>query len=184
MPSPSHHQGTGKGFKSSDPLRQFHFNQQRPGRSFNQQSPMVQYDGQDYGYGNQRRNYRQQHQQQQQQQDYYNLNRRNQNYGYAEWPRQSQRYARPMQNYDNNRFYPSRRKSLAGNDDDRSKSSSLQVNQTTDLSLVLVNDAIRPVVSPITNNRHATNVNSSSSSNNNKVIVAMPHATAVLPVRR
>lgn len=116
MPSPPHHQGSGKGYKPSDPLRQFNFNQQRSARSFSQQSPMVQYDGQDYGYGNQRRNYRQQnqqqhqHQHQQHQQDYYNVNRRNTNYGYAEWPRQSQRFSRPMQTYDNNRFYPSRRK--------------------------------------------------------------------------
>ena len=102
MPSPPAHQGTGKGLKSSDPLRQLNFNQQRSGRSFNQQSPLMPYDGQDYSYGHSRR--------QRVQQDYYPINRRLQsNYGYAEWPRQSQRYSRPMQTYDNNRYYPSRR---------------------------------------------------------------------------
>ena len=111
MPSPPHYQGTGKGFKSSDPTRQLNFNQHRSARSFNQQSPMHQYDHQDYAYGNQRRVVRQQHQQ-----DYYddyNFNRRaTQNYGYGEYPRQTQRYARQSQANQADRFYPSRRECL------------------------------------------------------------------------
>jgi hypothetical protein len=102
MPSPPLRQGTGKGIKSSEPLRQFNFNQQRSSRRFTQQSPLAQYDGHDYSYGNQRRS---------RQQDYYNdyiPNRRNN--GYSEWPRQSQRFSRQLQNYNDSRFYSSRRK--------------------------------------------------------------------------
>ena len=102
MPSPPLRQGAGKGFKSFEPLRQFNFNQQRSSRRFSPQSPHAQYDGQDYSYGQQRRG---------RQQDYYNdylPNRRNNAYG--EWPRQSQRFPRQMQNYNDNRFYSSRRK--------------------------------------------------------------------------
>jgi protein LSM14 len=126
MPSPPVQQGLNKGSKSSsnsDPLRQLNLNQQQPSRSFNQQQTSAQPDGQDYSYGNQRRG--------RQQQDYNNdfsnnnnnNNRRgNQRYDYAEWPRtnnsgwdngyrqqQSQRYSRQQQNYEGNRFYPSRR---------------------------------------------------------------------------
>jgi len=138
MPSPPHYQGTSKGLKSFDPLRQLNFNQQRSSRPFNQQSPLTQFDGQDHSYGNQRRgrqqqdysygNQRRDRQQQdysygnqrrdRQQQDYYNdynMNRRsNQNYGYTEWPRQSQHYSRQVQNYNDNRFYPSRRQQSTG----------------------------------------------------------------------
>jgi len=106
MPSPPHRHGSGKGGKSSEPLRQFNFNQQRSSRQYNQQSPLAQYDGQDYSYGNQRRA---------RQQDYYNdyvPNRRNN--GYGEWPRQSQRFSRPAQNYNENRFYSSRRQQPTG----------------------------------------------------------------------
>lgn len=113
MPSPPHYQGTGKGFKSSDPTRQLNFNQHRPARSFNQQSPMHQYEHQDYAYGNQRRVARQQHQQ-----DYYddyNFNRRaTQNYGYGEYPRPTQRYARQSQANQADRFYPARRQPTNG----------------------------------------------------------------------
>jgi protein LSM14 len=101
MPSPPLRQGVNKGLKSSEPLRQFNYNQQRSSRRFDQQSPLAQYDGQDYSYGNQRRA---------RQHDYYNdyvPNRRSNAYG--EWPRQSQRFSRPLQNYNENRFYPSRR---------------------------------------------------------------------------
>jgi len=108
MPSPPHRQGANKGLKSSEPLRQFNFNQQRSSRRFNQQSPLAQYDEQDYSYGNSRRNNRQQ--------DYYNdyvPSRRTNNY--AEWaPRQSQRFSRQVQNYNENRFYPSRRQQSTG----------------------------------------------------------------------
>ncbi len=99
MPSPPLRQGTSKGLKSLEPLRQFNFNQQRSSRRYDQQSPLAQYDGQDYSYGNQRRA---------RQHDYYdyNSNRRN---GYSEWPRQSQRFSRQLQNYNENRFYSSRR---------------------------------------------------------------------------
>ena len=95
MPSPpaSH----GKGYKSSDPFRQFNFNQQRSNRSYQQQqqSPMIPYE-------NNARRYRQQ--------DYYNFNRR-QTYA-PEWNRApTQRYSRNVQGYDNNRFYPQRRES-------------------------------------------------------------------------
>jgi len=106
MPSPPHRQGNGKGLKSFEPLRQFNYNQQRSSRRFDQQSPLAQYDGQDYSYGNQRRN---------RQQDYYNdyiPNRRNN--AYAEWPRQSQRFSRQAQNYNDSRFYSSRRQQPAG----------------------------------------------------------------------
>jgi len=138
MPSPPHYQGAGKGLKPFDPLRQLNFNQQRSTRPYGQQSPLTQFDGQDFSYGNQRRgrqqqdysydNQRRDRQQQdysygnqrrdRQQQDYYNdysMNRRgNQNYGYTEWPRQSQRYSRQVQNYNDNRFYPSRRQQSTG----------------------------------------------------------------------
>lgn len=106
MPSPPHRQGSGKGFKSFEPYRQSNFNQ-RSSRQFNQQSPLAQYEGQDYGYGNQRRG---------RQQDYYNdyLPSRRGN-GYGEWaPRQSQRFSRPMQNFNEGRFYPSRRQQSSG----------------------------------------------------------------------
>jgi hypothetical protein len=125
MPSPPIQQGLNKGLKSSsnpDPLRQLNLNQQQSSRPFSlQQSTSAQPDGQDHSYGNQRRA--------RQQQDYNNdfsnnnNNRRgNQKYGYDEWPRtnnsgwdngyrqqQSQRYSRQQQNYEGNRFYPSRR---------------------------------------------------------------------------
>jgi protein LSM14 len=107
MPSPPLRQGTGKGLKSLEPLRQFNLNQQRSSRRYDQQSPLAQYDGQDYSYGNQRRG--------RQQQDYYNdyiPNRRNN--GYGEWPRQSQRFSRQLQNYNDNRFYSSRRQQPTG----------------------------------------------------------------------
>jgi protein LSM14 len=104
MPSPPLRQGTSKGLKSLEPLRQFNFNQQRSSRRYDQQSPLAQYDGQDYSYGNQRRA---------RQHDYYdyNSNRRN---GYSEWPRQSQRFSRQLQNYNENRFYSSRRQQPTG----------------------------------------------------------------------
>jgi len=106
MPSPPLRQGTSKGLKSFEPLRQFNFNQQRSSRRFSQLSPSAQYDGQDYSYGNQRRA---------RQQDYYNdyiPNRRGN--GYAEWPRQSQRFSRQIQSYNDSRFYPSRRQQSTG----------------------------------------------------------------------
>jgi len=106
MPSPPLRQGAGKGLKSFEPLRQFNFNQQRSSRRFSPQSPLAQYDGQDYSYGPQRRA---------RQNDYYNdyvPNRRNN--AYAEWPRQSQRYSRPMQNYNDNRYYSSRHQQPTG----------------------------------------------------------------------
>jgi len=106
MPSPPHRQGTGKGLKSSDPFHPFNSNPNRPLRRFNQQSPLAQYDERDYSYGNQRRA---------RQQDYYNdyiPNRRNN--GYGEWPRQSQRFSRPVQNYNDNRYYSSRRQQPSG----------------------------------------------------------------------
>lgn len=98
MPSPPSHQGQGtKGYKSSDPLRQFNLNQQRSNRSYNHQSPMMPYEG------NARRYRPSQHQ------DYYPLNRRSSAYQ-AEWTRPgAQRYPRGLPTYDNNRFYPSRR---------------------------------------------------------------------------
>jgi protein LSM14 len=106
MPSPPN----GKGFKTSDPSRQFNYNQQRSSKRFGQQSPSTHYDGQDYSYGNQRRG--------RQQQDYYNdyiPNRRdNQNYAYGEYSRQSQRYPRQVQNYNENRFYPAKRQQTSG----------------------------------------------------------------------
>jgi protein LSM14 len=106
MPSPPQRQGNNKGFKSFEPSRQFNFNQ-RQSRRYDQQSPLAQYDGQDYAYGNQRRN---------RQQDYYNdyLPTRRNN-GYGEWPRQSQRFSRPLQNYNDNRYYStSRRQQQSG----------------------------------------------------------------------
>jgi protein LSM14 len=106
MPSPPHRQGAGKGSKSFEPLRQFNYNQQRSSRRYSPQSPLAQYDGQDYSYGPQRRA---------RQQDYYNdyiPNRRNNNY--AEWPRQSQRFSRQAQNYNDNRYYSSRRQQPTG----------------------------------------------------------------------
>jgi len=106
MPSPPLRQNNGKGFKSSEPFRQLHANQQRPSRRYDQQSPLGRYDGHDYSYGNQRRT---------RQQDYYNdyiPNRRNN--GYGEWPRQSQRFPRQVQNYNENRFYSSRRQQPTG----------------------------------------------------------------------
>jgi protein LSM14 len=106
MPSPPLRQGTGKGLKSSEPLRQFNFNQ-RSTRRFNQQSPLAQFDGEDYSYGH--------HQRRTRQQDYYNdyMPHRRGN-GYGEWPRQSQRFSRQAQNYNDNRFYPSRRQQPTG----------------------------------------------------------------------
>ncbi|CAF0960722.1 unnamed protein product [Adineta steineri] len=107
MPSPPLRQGNGKGLKSFEPLRQFNFNQQRSSRQYNQQSPSARYEGQDYFYGNQRRAPRQQ--------DYYNdyvPNRRGNDY--AEWPRQSQRFSRQSQNYNENRFYSQRRQQPTG----------------------------------------------------------------------
>jgi protein LSM14 len=105
MPSPPHRQGSGKGLKSSEPLRQFNYNQ-RSSRRFDHQSPLAQFDGEDYSYGNQRRP---------RQQDYYNdyiPNRRNN--GYGEWPHQSQRFSRQTQNYNDSRFYPTRRQQPTG----------------------------------------------------------------------
>jgi len=105
MPSPPLRQGAGKGFKS-EPLRQMNFNQ-RSTRRFNQQSPLAQFDGDDYSYGNQRRA---------RQQDYYNdyMPTRRGN-GYGEWPRQTQRYSRQLQNnYNDSRFYPTRRQQTTG----------------------------------------------------------------------
>lgn len=101
MPSPPLR--SGKNLKPFEPLRQFNFNQSRSSRRYSPQSPLGQYDGQDYSYGPQRRGGRQQ--------DYYNdyLPTRRNN-AYAEWPRQSQRFSRPLQNYNENRFYSSRRK--------------------------------------------------------------------------
>jgi protein LSM14 len=109
MPSPPLRHGNGKGLKSLEPLRQFNYNQQRSSRRYDQQSPLAQYEGQDYSYGNQRRG---------RQQDYYNdyiPNRRN-NGGYNEYPRQSQRFSRQQQqqSYNENRFYPSRRQQPTG----------------------------------------------------------------------
>lgn len=101
MPSPPRRQGSGKGLKSSEPLRSFNSNQQRSSRRFNHQSPIRHYDGYDHSYGNQRRG---------RQQDYYNdyiPNRRNN--GNNDWARQS-RFSRPLQSYNENRFYQSRRK--------------------------------------------------------------------------
>jgi protein LSM14 len=104
MPSPPHRQGAGKGLKSFEPFRQLNFNQ-RSSRRYSPQSPLAQYEGQDYSYGPQRRA---------RQQDYYDYvpNRRNNNY--AEWPRQSQRFSRPLQNYNDNRYYSSRRQQPTG----------------------------------------------------------------------
>ncbi|CAF2500046.1 unnamed protein product [Rotaria sp. Silwood2] len=107
MPSPPTRQGNGKGLKSSESLRPFNLNQKHSSRRFNQQSPSRQYDGQDYSYGNQRRT---------RQQEYYNdyiPNRRNN--GYNDWSRhQSQRFSRPLQSYNENRFYSSRRQQPTG----------------------------------------------------------------------
>ena len=141
MPSPPHyHQGTGKGFKTSDPTRQLNFNQHRSARSFNQQSPMHQYDHQDYAYGNQRRA-RQQHQQEYY--DDYVFNRRAaQNYGYGEYSRPTQRYARQSQVNQADRFYPSRRK--CPRSFHLSHRSLLQVNPAMVHSSVHANDAIQP----------------------------------------
>lgn len=102
MPSPPHRQNSSKGLKSLEPLR---YNQQRSSRRFEQQSPLVQYD--DYGYGNSRRA---------RQQDYYNdyfpARRHN---GYVnEWSRTSQRFSRQLQNYNDNRFYSTRRQQPTG----------------------------------------------------------------------
>lgn len=105
MPSPPLRQGSGKGLKSMEPLRQFHFNQQRSSRRFDQQSPLAQYDGQDYSYGSQRRT---------RHQDYYNdyvPSRRTG--GYTDW-RQPQRFSRQLQSYNENRFYSSRRQQPTG----------------------------------------------------------------------
>lgn len=108
MPSPPAQPATGKGLKSSDPLRQLNYNQHRSSRSYNQQSPLMQYEGQDYGYGNTRR-HRPSH-------DYYPMNRRlPPHFGYAEWPRPSQRYSRPMPIYENSRFYAPRRQTNGNN---------------------------------------------------------------------
>lgn len=97
MPSPPSHQGQGmKGYKSSDPLRQFNMHQQRSNRSYNHQSPMIPYEG------NARR-YRPS-----QQQDYYPMNRRNSAYP-SEWNRPSQRYSRGLPSYEQTRFYQPRR---------------------------------------------------------------------------
>lgn len=131
-------QGLNKGLKSStntDPLRQLNLNQQQSSRQFNQQSSSAQLDGQDYSYGNQRRGGGGGggRQQQDYNNDYNNNNnnrRGNQKYGYNEWPRtnnsgwdngyrqqqqQTQRYPRQQQqqNYEANRFYPSRRKFIS-----------------------------------------------------------------------
>jgi protein LSM14 len=106
MPSPPRRQGTGKGLKSSEPFRPFNSNQQRSSKRFNHQSPSRQFDGQDYTYGNHRRV---------RQQDYYNdyyPNRRNN--GNNEWSRQSQRFSRPSQNYNDNRYFSSRRQQPTG----------------------------------------------------------------------
>jgi len=99
MPSPPIRHGTGKGLKSLEPLRQFHFNQQRSSRRFDQQSPLAQYDGQDYSYGNQRRP---------RQHDYYNDYIPNRRSGYNEWPRQPQRFSRQQQSYNDSRYNDSR----------------------------------------------------------------------------
>lgn len=97
MPSPPSHQGQGmKGYKSSDPLRQFNMNQQRSNRSYNHQSPMIPYEG------NARR-YRPSHQQ-----DYYPVNRRSSAYQ-PEWNRPTQRYSRGLPSYETGRFYSTRR---------------------------------------------------------------------------
>ncbi|CAF3504917.1 unnamed protein product [Rotaria sp. Silwood1] len=98
MPSPPTRQISGKGLKSSESLRPYNLNQKHSSRHFNQQSPSRQYDVQNYSYGNQRRTTRQQ--------DYYNdyiPYRRNNG-----WLRQSQQFSRPLQNYNDNRFYSSR----------------------------------------------------------------------------
>jgi hypothetical protein len=149
MPSPPLRHGSGKGGKSSEPLRQFNFNQQRSSRQYNQQSPLAQYDGQDYSYGNQRRA---------RQQDYYNdyvPNRRNN--GYGEWPRQSQRFSRPAQNYNENRFYSSRRKFHFYAMNIYSFIFSKVNNQQEDI--VIVHDVIQLVVSQIINNKLVIIVN-------------------------
>jgi len=88
--------------KSLEPLRQFNYNQQRSSRRYDQQSPLV---GQDYSYGNQRRA---------RQQDYYDYIPNRRNIGYTEWPRQPQRFSRQVQNYNDSRFYPSRRQQPTG----------------------------------------------------------------------
>ena len=103
MPSPPRRQGSGKGSKSSEPLRPLNLNQQRSSRRFNQQSLLTRFNGRDYSYGNQWHS---------RQQDYYNdyiSNRRNNN-GYAGWPRQPQRFIRQLQNYNESRFYQAKRR--------------------------------------------------------------------------
>lgn len=126
MPSPPRRQGTGKGSKSSDQLRSFNSNYQRPQRRFNHhQSPHRHYDGQDHSYGNQRRT---------RQQDYYNdyiPNRRhNSNY---DWGRQT-RFSRPFQHYNDNRFYQTRRQQPTGKPSHRPRRNStggIPTNQQT-----------------------------------------------------
>ncbi|CAF5043372.1 unnamed protein product, partial [Rotaria sp. Silwood1] len=102
MPSPPIRQSTGKGLKSSESLRPFNLNQKRSSRGFSQQSPLRPYDEQDYSYGGYQRRTRQQ--------DYYNDRRNNNN----EWSRQSQRFSRPLQSYNDNRFYSTRRQQPTG----------------------------------------------------------------------
>lgn len=95
MPSPPQRKGNGKGLKSSESSRPFNYNQNRPQRRFNQQSSSYQYDG---------------YQRRPRQQDYYNdyiPNRRNN--GNTDWPRKTQRFSRPLQNYNDNGYYSSRR---------------------------------------------------------------------------
>jgi hypothetical protein len=150
MPSPPLRQGANKGLKSLEPLRQFNYNQQRSSRRFDQQSPSAQYDGQDYSYGNQRRG---------RQQDYYNdyiPNRRNN--GYGEYPRQSQRFPRQAQNYNDNRYYSSRRK-LNFSRTNFFKFFYFEKVNNQPGDLVTVNDVIQLVVSPIINNKHEIIVN-------------------------
>jgi hypothetical protein len=161
MPSPPVRHGGGKGGKSSEPSRQFNFNQQRSSRQYSQQSPLAQYDGQDYSYGNQRRA---------RQQDYYNdyvPNRRNN--GYGEYPRQSQRFSRPAQNYNENRFYSSRRKLHFYAMKIYSFLFFSKVNNQQE-DIVIVNDVIQLVVSQIINNKLVIIVN-----NVNVLMVILDH---------
>ena len=102
MPSPPRRQAPGKNFKFSEAsLRPMNLNSLHSSRRFSQQSPVARFGGRDYFYGNQRRA---------RQQDYYNDYVPNRRYnGYGEWSRQSQRFPRQLQNYNDNRFYQSKR---------------------------------------------------------------------------
>ncbi|CAF1215804.1 unnamed protein product [Rotaria sordida] len=132
MPSPPIRQSTGKGLKSSESLRPFNLNQKRSSRGFSQQSPLRPYDEQDYSYGGYQRRTRQQ--------DYYNDRRNNNN----EWSRQSQRFSRPLQNYNDNRFYSTRRQQPTGRfnfrqrrnstGDEIKKSLSIKINDKNEIT--------------------------------------------------